>query len=224
MNSGDQRDLGNEMRSILLAHFPPLSIFGIKKIPQICLLQTSLLFSEQHLNSQRAGELWQGRMRNTELETINIFYCWRTKGLGTGAVCFLLQAFQLCNVQTNSRGTRFLVGEQSKLWWAQLFSRGLWSLPGPRRFSWGVLDRFDHARCVHTAEWEAAWLCSADRLRKAGLWLLTVGLTFEGTPACHLKPSSPVGWQPHFPLTLSGEGDLCCLWKLSFQTLHSPHV
>lgn len=25
----------------------------------------------------------------------------------------------------------------------------------------GVLDRFDHARCVPRAEWEAAWPCSA---------------------------------------------------------------
>jgi len=26
---------------------------------------------------------------NIELETINIFYCWSTAGLGAGAICFL---------------------------------------------------------------------------------------------------------------------------------------
>ena len=37
-----------------------------------------------------------------------------------------------------------------------------------------------------------------DRLRKPGLLLLAVVLTFEGTSACHLKPNSPVGLQPTF--------------------------
>lgn len=37
-----------------------------------------------------------------------------------------------------------------------------------------------------------------DRLRKPGLLLLAVVLTFKGTSACHLKPNSPVGWQPTF--------------------------
>lgn len=35
MNSGDQRDLGNEMRSILLAHFsPPVYFWNLKNSPR----------------------------------------------------------------------------------------------------------------------------------------------------------------------------------------------
>lgn len=76
MNFGDQRDLGSEMRSILLAQvFPPPCLFlEFKKFPQTCLLQTSLLFSDQPPVSHGAGELWQANMQTAELETINIFY------------------------------------------------------------------------------------------------------------------------------------------------------
>lgn len=37
-----------------------------------------------------------------------------------------------------------------------------------------------------------------DRLRKPGLLLLALVLTFKGTSACHLKPNSPAGLQPTF--------------------------
>lgn len=93
MNSGDQRDLGNEMRSILLAHFFPLVYFwNLKNSPRFVFYRPafcSATSTEQPPIPHRAGELWQANVQNAELETINIFYCWGTAEPGAGAVCFL---------------------------------------------------------------------------------------------------------------------------------------
>lgn len=93
MNSGDQRDLGNETRSILLAHFFPLVYFwNLKNFPRFVFYRPAFCSApsaEQPPGSHRAGELWQAKMRNAELETINIFYSSSLAGLGAGAVCFL---------------------------------------------------------------------------------------------------------------------------------------